>query len=290
MRAGLPVSERDRTVSLDEAARNFCFTTGSVSASAVVSQTEPHHTPCAPSAIAAATWRPRHDAAGSEHGSGATAFDDLGHQHHRRHLAGMAAGLGALRHDHVDAGIDLARACDFAPPARLQRMSRPCARSDQLRRAVGRARSRAAGSGGRGRRRAGSLASGDTLMTRAGGVSARQRRTPWRARMSSTKATRSAGSRSARAGFGRPLPVGTKFTGSSRSTPYGLASGLLVDPGKVDLKPLRAMGHGAQDPHPTGVRHRGDHVPAVAEGEDRELDAEAVTERRTHAALWRVSL
>ncbi|GKU48006.1 hypothetical protein NJB14194_46230, partial [Mycobacterium montefiorense] len=35
------------------------MTTGSVSASSVVSQTEPHHTPSAPSASAAAIWRPR---------------------------------------------------------------------------------------------------------------------------------------------------------------------------------------------------------------------------------------
>ena len=54
MRAGLPVSDRDRTVSREVAARNFCFTTGWVSASSVVSHTDPHHTPSAPSAMAAA--------------------------------------------------------------------------------------------------------------------------------------------------------------------------------------------------------------------------------------------
>ena len=59
MRACLPVSDRERIVSADVAARNFSFTTGWVSASSVVSHTDPHHTPCAPSAIAAAIWRPR---------------------------------------------------------------------------------------------------------------------------------------------------------------------------------------------------------------------------------------
>lgn len=54
MRAGLPVIERDRTVSDDVAARNFSLTTGTVSASSVVSHTDPHHTPSAPSASAAA--------------------------------------------------------------------------------------------------------------------------------------------------------------------------------------------------------------------------------------------
>ena len=38
--------------------RNFSFTIGCVSASSVVSQTEPHHTPSAPSASEAVTWRP----------------------------------------------------------------------------------------------------------------------------------------------------------------------------------------------------------------------------------------
>ena len=40
---------------VEVAARNFCFTTGCVSASSVVSQTEPHHTASAPSASAAAS-------------------------------------------------------------------------------------------------------------------------------------------------------------------------------------------------------------------------------------------
>jgi hypothetical protein len=54
-RAGFPVSDLDRTVSLEDALKNFCLTTGWVSASSVVSQTEPVHTPCAPSASAAVT-------------------------------------------------------------------------------------------------------------------------------------------------------------------------------------------------------------------------------------------
>ena len=78
MRAGLPVSERDRTVSLDAAARNFCFTTGWVSASSVVSHTDPHHTPSAPSAIAAAIWRPFPMPPAASTGVGATASTTSG--------------------------------------------------------------------------------------------------------------------------------------------------------------------------------------------------------------------
>lgn len=50
-RDGLPVHDLDRTVSLDVADNIFSLTTGVVSASEVVSHTEPHHAPDAPMAI-----------------------------------------------------------------------------------------------------------------------------------------------------------------------------------------------------------------------------------------------
>ena len=78
MRAGLPVNERDRTVSDEVAARNLSLTTGIVSASSVVSQTEPHHTPSAPSASAAAIWRPRAIPPAASTGTGATASTTSG--------------------------------------------------------------------------------------------------------------------------------------------------------------------------------------------------------------------
>ena len=58
MRAGLPVSDRERTVSRELALTNLSRMNGGTSDSSVVSQTEPHHTPSAPSAIPAAIWRP----------------------------------------------------------------------------------------------------------------------------------------------------------------------------------------------------------------------------------------
>ena len=72
-RAGFPVIDRDRSVSDDVARRNFSFTTGWVSASWVVSHTEPVHTPCAPRAIAAAICRPRAMPPAASTGRGATA-------------------------------------------------------------------------------------------------------------------------------------------------------------------------------------------------------------------------
>ena len=103
MRAGLPVSDRDRTVSEDVAARNFSLTTGA---------SRPPRwsaTPTAPHAFGAEGQgrgdlaAPR-DAAGGQHGRRRHRVDHLGHQHHGRDLAGVAAGLGALRDDQVHAG------------------------------------------------------------------------------------------------------------------------------------------------------------------------------------------
>ncbi len=73
MRAGLPVIERERTVSLEVAAMNLRWIAGSVSASAVVSHTEPHHTPSAPRARAAAIWLPLAMPPAASTGVGATA-------------------------------------------------------------------------------------------------------------------------------------------------------------------------------------------------------------------------
>ena len=107
-RAGLPVIDRERTVSRDVAASSFSTAIGFVSASATVSQIEPVHTPCAPSASAAAIWRPVADPAGREHRHvGPDRVDDLGDEHHRRDVAAVAAGLGALGDDDVDALRDL---------------------------------------------------------------------------------------------------------------------------------------------------------------------------------------
>jgi hypothetical protein len=58
----------------------------------------------------------------------------------------------------------------------------------------------------------------------------------------------------------------------------GLAVDLFVDPGQVDLEGARAVAGRAEDPEAAGVGDGRDDVPAVAEGEDRELDPEAVAD------------
>jgi len=53
---------------------------------------------------------------------------------------------------------------------------------------------------------------------------------------------------------------------------------MLVDPAQLLLKLLGRERHTAENAEPARTRHRGDHVAAVAEGEQREVDAVLVTD------------
>jgi len=79
MRAGLPVTERERTVSRLPAARSCSFSTSGFELSLTVSQIDPVHAPCAPIAIAAAIWRPEPIPPAASTGVGATASMTSGH-------------------------------------------------------------------------------------------------------------------------------------------------------------------------------------------------------------------
>jgi len=92
-RAGFPVRDLLRVVSAEEAPRNFFFTVGWVSASSVVSHTEP--------------LAPAPDPSGTENRRVADRVDDLGDEHHRSDLARVTAGFRALRNDHVDTGVHM---------------------------------------------------------------------------------------------------------------------------------------------------------------------------------------
>ena len=103
MRAGLPVHERERTVSLLVAWKYASSCAGDASAS---STREPDR--AGPHALRAHRERRRDlaaaaDAARGEHRRRRHRVDHLGPQHHRADLAGVAAALGALRDDDVDA-------------------------------------------------------------------------------------------------------------------------------------------------------------------------------------------
>ncbi len=111
-RAGLPVRPFERIASREDAAIIFSRKISVVSASTVASHTEPVQAPAAPIAMQAAICRPVMMPPAAQHRHVADLLDRLDHlrhQHHGRDLAAMAAGLGALHHEDVDAGRDLAQ-------------------------------------------------------------------------------------------------------------------------------------------------------------------------------------
>ena len=66
--------------------------------------------------------------------------------------------------------------------------------------------------------------------------------------------------------------------------PERAATDLLLDPRQLEIEPFRRQAHRSQHAEPAGPADRGHDVAAVAEGEDRELDPEAVAQRGVHAA------
>ena len=68
----------------------------------------------------------------------------------------------------------------------------------------------------------------------------------------------------------------------------GPAAGLVLDPVEVDLELLGGVGHRPEHAEAPGLGHRGHHVAAVAEGEDRELDAEQFGDGGVHGLFFLV--
>ena len=69
------------------------------------------------------------------------------------------------------------------------------------------------------------------------------------------------------------------------STPYGLSPTCSSIHLQLDLELLGREADGAEHAEAAGAADRGDDVAAVGEGEDRELDAETVTEGGMHCGM-----
>jgi hypothetical protein len=64
----------------------------------------------------------------------------------------------------------------------------------------------------------------------------------------------------------------------------GAAVAAGVDPGELDVELFGSAAGGAKDSEPAGSADGGDDVPAVGEGQEREVDAEPVAECGVHRA------
>ena len=78
--------------------------------------------------------------------------------------------------------------------------------------------------------------------------------------------------------------------GDDRIDAVGLAIDVLVDPLQLELELLRAIGHGAQHPEPTGPAHRRHDVAAMAERKDGKLDPQPLTDLSLHANTQQLTL
>ena len=68
----------------------------------------------------------------------------------------------------------------------------------------------------------------------------------------------------------------------------GLSVDVIIDPLQLHLEALRRMADGTEDAEAAGFADRSDHVSTMAEGKERKLDAELLTEFRFHAVLPKV--
>ena len=71
-----------------------------------------------------------------------------------------------------------------------------------------------------------------------------------------------------------PPPCPTYLAGMAKSTPYGLAADVVVDPGELDLELLGVERQRSEHAEAAGLADLDHHVAAVREGEEWKFDAE----------------
>ena len=108
--------------------------------------------------------------------------------------------------------------------------------------------------------------------------------TSYSASTCSTKSRCSAGISPRASSKSNSSPLPTNFSGIAKSTPYGLPSMFSSIQRQLDLELVGAERERAEHAVAAGLAHRGDDVAAVREGEERELDAELVTDGGAHVS------
>ena len=80
-------------------------------------------------------------------------------------------------------------------------------------------------------------------------------------------------------GAGQLLALALELRRHDQIDPVGLAADRLVDPRQLTVELLGGVRRGAEHAEPAGVGDRGHHVAAVAEREERKVDAVLLTQR-----------
>ncbi len=289
MRAGFPVRDRDRIVSRELASRNFSLTAGWVSASSVVSHTEPHHTPSAPSARAAAIWRPLAMPPAASTGVGATASTTSG-----------TSTMVAISPVCPPASVPWATMT--STPAAWWRwawVTVPARAATATPASCARVMS--AGEGAQGARHQRDVVGERHLEQRpvSLGGHVRQGVAPRAltevggdlghvvAAQDVVEELLLGGGEELAHGIGvEAALLGARVVGGEEDVDaVAPAPGLLLDPGQVDVELVRGVGDRPQDSEPARLGDRRDHVPAMAEGQDGELHLEHLGDLGPHVPL-----
>ena len=224
-------------------------------------------------------------------GVGATASMICGHSTIEPDLAGVAAALGALRDDDVHTVLLVLHGLlDLAAQRRDQSPGGVDVVDDLLRRRAQRVGDQLHLAGASGPRRAAAWRwPRSSPADRACRSSSGQLR---HAVLAQQLARRSRGAPAAPwpaavspAPRGRSLPMPSYLLRDHDVDAVGLVADVRVDPVELLAQLLRREAHGAEHAEAAGLADGDDHVAAVGEGEDREVDAETVTERSAHGCL-----
>ena len=290
MRQGLPVQERERTVSWLVALSSDSCCAGGVSASSTVSQSEPVQTPCAPSISAAAICRPSPMPPAASTGSGATASITCGQSTtlpmspvwpppsppcaitKSTPAALCASACLTLPHSaptrRPEAWISLITSAGGVPSA--------LATTLHLRVLEDHLDLRARGGGRPAEQLARLLALGQLGHAVLGEQVLREG-----AVLGGDHLAQLLLERAGVEVFALPVVL----AGDHDVDAVGLVADVLVDPLELDLELLGAEADGAEHAEAAGLADRDDDVAAVGEGEDRELDAESLAELGLHGGL-----
>ena len=290
MRHGLPVNERLRTVSRDAG-----LDVGVLLHRRVLGLLDHQPLRAGPRALAAERERGRDlravaDAARGEHRHRRDLLDDLRPQHDRADLAAVAAALAALGDDDVDPGVRVLARLVRRAAQRGDLAARGVDVLDHVRRRgaerVGDERHLRVAQRDLDLRRGGRLGPAEQLQRVVLALAASG--TPWSFSSLRAKSRCSCGTMSwsilVRSSVDMSASMPSYLFGITMSTPYGRSPMCSSIQLQLDLELLGAEPDGAEHAEAAGLAHGDDDVAAVGEGEDRELDAEVVTDRGAHGS------